>query len=435
MADIISHTPEGDPRRETGPSSTGSASPGMLGETEQGTADTGHGAGGFVDEPLDAPRLKGDAAVAEILDENPEVDALMREESDREVFPCDNCGARMRWHPDEDAMHCQYCGHVRAVDRGEGTILERPLSEAGTAARGLGVDLRVLQCDTCGARVAHEEVTTAKSCVYCGSSSVLSQEANRNAIRPESLIPLDIGKGGVETAFAKWIGGLWFRPNDLKDTKRFDSVGVYVPYWTFDASVHSDWTADAGYYYYVNQTYITRVNGRMVTRTRRVRKVRWVPAWGERDDVYDDLLVPASKGLDADLLQKLGSFDTSGLVPYRPHYLAGWRAEEYQVDLEQGWVGGQARIEQQQRSRCSGDVPGDTQRSLAVRNQISDVHWKHVLLPIWSLAYRYREKTYTVLVHGQTGRVVGKAPYSWWKIALTVIVVGGAVAAGVVAGG
>ena len=117
-------------------------------------------------------------------------------------------------------------------------------------------------------------------------------------------------------------------------------------------------------------------------------------------------------------------FDTSELVPYKPEYLAGWRAEEYQVDLEQGWEAGKERVVEIQRSRCSGDVPGDTQRSLRVRNVISDVRWKHILLPLWSLQYRFGKKTYTVLVNGQTGLVVGRAPLSWVKILLAVLVVG-----------
>ena len=91
------------------------------------------------------------------------------------------------------------------------------------------------------------------------------------------------------------------------------------------------------------------------------------------------------------------------------------------MDLLQGWEQGQEIIEATQRERCSGDVPGDTQRSLRVQNHIDDVSWKHVLLPVWSLAYRYRGKGYRVLVHGQTGRVVGEAPYSWVKIALAVL--------------
>ena len=51
-----------------------------------------------------------------------------------------------------------------------------------------------------------------------------------------------------------------------------------------------------------------------------------------------------------------------------------------------------------------------------MRDTLSDVRWKHVLLPMWSLTYRFRGKPYAVLIHGQSGKVVGQAPYSWIKI-------------------
>ncbi|MBZ0173461.1 MAG: hypothetical protein K8E66_13845, partial [Phycisphaerales bacterium] len=238
---------------------------------------------------------------------------------------------------------------------------------------------------------------------------------------PESLVPIDIGRGDVERAFHKWIRGLWFRPNAIKKLRRFEAVGVYAPFWTYDCRVHSDWSADAGYYYWVTQTYWTTVNGKRTMRTRRVRKIRWVPKWGSRADAYDDVLVSASLGRPHDLTNKLGAFDLSALVPYRPEYLAGWRAEEYQVDLATGWDQCQRIVEAEQERRCAGDIPGDTHRRLQVANTISDTRWKHILLPIWSLQYRFQGETYTVLIHGQTGKVVGHAPLSWVKITLAAL--------------
>ncbi len=338
-------------------------------------------------------------------------------------FPCQNCGAPTVWDPESDALACQHCGTSRAVPRAEGAILERPLADAGLAARGLGLEARAVRCLTCGASVALDAVATAASCAFCGSSNVLSQEANRNALRPESLIPLDIGRGAAEQNLRRWLAGLWFRPGALKRLQRFDAVGVYVPYWTFDARVHSDWSADAGHYYWETQMVPVMRNGRLRLEARRVQKVRWVPAWGQRDDAFDDLLVNASRGVPDALAGKLGGFDTQKLVPYRPEYLAGWRAEEYRLDLEQAWSVARGRIVAQQQRRCAADVPGDTQRNLRVTNDIEGVHWKHVLLPIWTLTYPFGGKSYTVLVNGQSGRVHGVAPLSWAKILLAVLLV------------
>ncbi|QDV07420.1 hypothetical protein Poly30_29440 [Planctomycetes bacterium Poly30] len=336
---------------------------------------------------------------------------------------CDDCGAPLRWSPDVGALTCEYCGAHRAVAVAQGTIVERPLTReaVASAARGLGREVRVLNCETCDARVTFEGASVSEACPFCGSPGVLSQEANRHALRPESLIPLEVGQERVKAEFHRWIHGLWFRPNALKETKRFDAIGVYVPAWTYDAEVHSDWSAQSGTYYYVTERYTTRENGRSVTRTRQVQKVRWRPAWGQRDDSYDDVLVIASRGIDGKLGQRLGPFAAEGLVPYSPEYLAGWHAEEYQTDLEAGWQEAKGRIEASQRSRCAGDVPGDTQRALKVQNRITDIRWKHVLLPMWSVTYQFRGKPYAVLVHGQSGRIVGRAPYSWIKILLFVL--------------
>ena len=345
---------------------------------------------------------------------------------------CDECGAPLRWDPDEGALHCEHCHAVREVVVREETILERPLSDAGAAATGLGRAVRVTECQNCGARVTFEGSSTSEACAFCGSAEVLPQDANRNAIRPESLIPLEVGRGSVEETFRKWITSLWFRPNAIKRSRQIEAVGVYVPAWTFDAAVHSDWSAQSGTYYWVTQTYTVRVNGQSQIRTRQVRKVRWWPSWGQRDDLHDDVLVIASGGIDAELASALGEFSTEGLVPYAPSFLAGWRAEEYQIDLDQGWQRGRKLIRDLQKSRCAADVPGDTHRSLRVRNTFRDVRWKHILLPMWSVTYDFRGKSYAVLINGQSGRIAGRAPYSWLKITLAVIA-GGLLLAGLVA--
>jgi len=355
-----------------------------------------------------------------------EIDGEFRIEAE-----CDTCDAPLKWDPKSYSLLCEYCGTSERVPDHGGEIEEYALSEAGAAARGLGLEVRSVRCGNCDARVVFDAASTAENCVYCGSSNVMDQEVNRNAIRPESLVPLGVGQDRVAAAFKKWLHGLWFRPNALKKAKRDTAVGVYVPFWTYDCLVWSDWSAESGTYYYVTETYTTRENGKTVTKTRRVRKTRWRPASGRRRDHYDDVLIPASRGLSRSLLHRLGDFDMSELVPYRPEYLAGFRAEEYQIDLDDGWGAARSTVETSQRTRCAGDIPGDTYRFLSVRNHYRNVTWKHVLLPVWSLTYRFRGKTWPVLVHGQTGRVVGEAPYSWVKI--TFLVVGILAAIGLIA--
>jgi hypothetical protein len=338
-------------------------------------------------------------------------------------FTCRACGGHLEFDAGRGALVCAFCGETQTIDAPpERTVVEHDLEHglARDAARGYGVALRSLSCGQCGAVVSYGGSTTAQRCDFCGSPQVMEHVENRNPLRPESVLPFAVDAAAAKANFAAWLGALWFRPSNLKQLAHVrEMAGMYVPYWAFDAAVHSDWSALAGYYYYVNETYTTQdEKGRSVRRQRSVRKVRWRPASGSRDDVYDDVLVCASKGLPRDLTAKLEPFDTARLVPYEPSYLAGWKAEEYSIDLNAGWQRALARIEESQRQRCSEDVPGDTQAALRVSHRFGQERFKHLLLPIWIATYRYKDEPFQFLVNGQTGEVTGRAPLSVIKVAL-----------------
>ena len=66
------------------------------------------------------------------------------------------------------------------------------------------------------------------------------------------------------------------------------------------------------------------------------------------------------------------------------------------------------------------DIGGDRQQITTMNTDIQDVTFKHVLLPVWLAAYKFRGKSYRFVVNGQTGRVQGERPWSPWKIAFEV---------------
>ena len=67
------------------------------------------------------------------------------------------------------------------------------------------------------------------------------------------------------------------------------------------------------------------------------------------------------------------------------------------------------------------DIGGDQQRIDRIDTRMSDVTFKHVLLPVWVAAYKYSGQSYRFVVNGQTGRVQGERPYSKWKSAFATI--------------
>ena len=61
------------------------------------------------------------------------------------------------------------------------------------------------------------------------------------------------------------------------------------------------------------------------------------------------------------------------------------------------------------------------QRIENIQTVYGAITFKHLLLPVWLMAYRYRERTYQILVNATTGELDGERPYSGWKIALASI--------------
>lgn len=337
-------------------------------------------------------------------------------------FPCEGCGADLRWDPGVTALQCPYCGMEKRVAAPTGVIEERAVDAALRAPRNLGwgAERKVMVCKRCGAHTTLEPHVSASACAFCGTTAVVEAPPDETVVRPEGLLPFRISRDSALQSFRKWLHGLWLRPNDLKSSTRVESMqGAYIPFWTFDAATHSYWTAEAGYYYYVDVQ--VRENGRMVTK--RERRTRWEHASGQLELFFDDVPVPASRGADSSLCQQIEPFPTSDLTPYDPSYLSGFLAEENAIDLPEALETAKARMRDDVRAACANEVPGDTQRNLQVQTNFSAVAYKNALLPLWIAAYDYKGKPYRFLVNGATGKCSGTAPWSWVKITLLVLTI------------
>tara|TARA_R110000751_G_scaffold39719_6_gene94259 strand:- start:58782 stop:59123 length:342 start_codon:yes stop_codon:yes gene_type:complete len=67
------------------------------------------------------------------------------------------------------------------------------------------------------------------------------------------------------------------------------------------------------------------------------------------------------------------------------------------------------------------DIGGDTQPVHRLEMQLSDETFKHILLPVYISSYKFNSKRYNFYVNGQTGKIHGTRPYSFWKIFLAIL--------------
>lgn len=343
-------------------------------------------------------------------------------------FTCPACGAEAQWNPAKTALVCPFCGTTSPLQEGltedgERVIQEHDLAAALRAipdnARGWQARKTSVRCQSCQAISVFDPERVAQRCDFCGSSALVPYEEIKESFRPESLLPMKVSETQVRESIRKWYGSRWFAPNRLKTKALTDTVnGLYIPYWTFDASVHADWTAESGYYYYESETY-RDANGKM--QTRQVRKTRWQWSSGSLDHAFDDELVPASRGVHEKMLRQIEPFPTKDLAAYQSGFLSGWVVERYQIDLLEAAKEARARMDGQVRSMCASQVPGDTHRNLSVQSRYFEQTFKHILVPIWLLTYKYGSRAFQVVINGYTGAIAGEYPKSWVKITFLVL--------------
>jgi hypothetical protein len=344
-------------------------------------------------------------------------------------FSCPSCGGEARWDPAKKLLICPFCAttspaQAELTATGDEKIIEHDLVVAlrgiPDSARGWQAAKTSVKCQSCQAISVFDATRVGQRCDFCGSSSLVPYDEIKESFRPESLLPMKISETQVRESIRRWYGERWFAPNKLKHAALTDQVkGLYIPYWTFDAQVHAEWTAESGYHYYETESY-TDGNGNR--QTRQVQKIRWQPSAGAVEHFFDDELVAASRGVQPDMLRKIEPFPTiKDLLPYNAGYLSGWVVERYQIDLIAAAKTSRDRMEQQIFALCDAEVPGDTHRNLQVQDDYAGQTFKHILAPIWLLSYNYGAQNYQVVINGYTGVIAGKYPKSWVKIFFLVV--------------
>ena len=340
-------------------------------------------------------------------------------------FPCAQCGAVLHYEIGTKNLSCKYCGHSNEIADSTEAILELDLHRALRElqnSRKVKPETNVLSCPNCAAEFALDANVHAGDCPFCGTSVVTDTGAAKT-IKPKALLPFAVTEDQARDAYRQWLGKLWFAPSELKKYAREDTSlnGVYIPYWTYDSDTETRYRGERGDVYYVTKIVTVVVNGRRVRQRRQVPKIRWTRVSGRTHRHFDDVLVGATQTLPRKITDWLEPWDLSNLVPYTKEYLSGFSSEVYQVELDEGFNHAQVLMDRTIRSDVGRSIGGDQQRIHQLQTQHSETTFKHLLLPIWSAAFQYRDETFRFVVNGRTGKIRGERPYSRGKIALAAV--------------
>jgi ribosomal protein S27E len=338
-------------------------------------------------------------------------------------FHCPACAGEMDFDPQSGMMKCLSCGNTVAVPEPSGVVTAHALEDALKHVTPLSDIALEVNCDGCGSVVVFEPPEVAGACSFCGATIVAQPKAADPMIAPDAVLPLKVTKDAAQGEVRDWIGSRWFAPNALHKMAQQEGIaGVYLPFWTYAADTESQYSGARGVHYYTTEYYTeTDSNGNTVQMSRQVMQTAWSPASGRVARNFADVLVPATKSVNEGRLNALEPWDLPSLCAYEPAYLAGFKAQRYQVELPAGFEKAKAVMERVIEQDVREDIGGDEQQVNQVHTSTTNETFKHLLLPVWIGAYQFQGKVFQVMVNARTGEVQGERPYSAVKIAMLVI--------------
>lgn len=257
---------------------------------------------------------------------------------------------------------------------------------------------RVLRCHGCAAAVAYDAELQAPRCGFCGS--VMEVETPEDPIeQAEAFVPFRVTSRQARVALERWLGTRgFFCPKDLRQQSSLHALEpLWWVGWMFDADVRMSWAADsdAG-----------------------ARRSRWAPHAGHADLSLRRVVVPASRGLtDAECRALVPAYDVADVGSEPEGASSHTTVEQFTLQRSSARRVLSSALRRAAAEHAVPMIPGSTHRKLHVAVLPTRVRTRRFAFPAYVLAYRYRERLYRAIVHGQDPSVViGRAPLSIARI-------------------
>ncbi len=312
---------------------------------------------------------------------------------------CKNCGGALIFKPELEKLYCSKCGSTfgaQEVDNSDKELLEDvkavPMNEVYGFDDPSFVDRNIYICENCGGEVVVTDTEVSTYCIYCGNPTVVFSRVAKQK-RPDSILPFTVTKEEAIRAVRNRIHGGFFIPPSIKKIELNNIRGIYIPYNIVRCD-HSD-----------SITFKGKVGNGKHTRLAYFQR-----AGGCH---FRDIPLDASTKLNDDLSSRLEPFDLDEMKEFNEDYLAGFYSDMPDVTKEDIDKAAAKRceelfIEKAKRSVVADDikVEDNCPRTVVKGTPV------YAMLPAWFITFEYKKKPHTILVNGQTGKVVCALPWS-----------------------
>ena len=312
---------------------------------------------------------------------------------------CKSCAGRLIFNPASQKLECKACGSSYRPEDVEDIYASRDSKY---------YDTRVYTCGHCGAEVITSDTESSTFCVYCGNPAIVFSRISRE-YKPDGLIPFKITKEEAISSITKKFLKNPIVPKDIAAKCKPENLrGIYVPYWVINANF-SEADYISGEVKRGKQTYTKYYSRACETRIR-------------------NLPIDGSRILSDDTSLKLEPFYLEDSKDFDEDYLNGFYSNTSDLRYYD--------LRKSAAERCHKLVAEEVVKSIPRNNRNVKIrdsfYWVdidddpiYMMMPVWFFTFMYKGTPYTILVNGQTGKVVGTMPWNnsrVWAIAIAIFV-------------
>ena len=315
---------------------------------------------------------------------------------------CKNCSHALVFNPNTQMLECSSCGssfkpediEAESKESREDLKAEAASEVYGTDDKSL-MDCYIYTCSECGGEIIINGTEASTRCVYCGNPNVVFSRIAKQK-RPEFILPFSISKEQAVSLARKAVKKGFFVPREIKNFDVDCCRGIYLPYWLVKAK-YSDAVVIKGQVKQGKNS-VTKYFGR----AGRLK--------------FDNLPIDASKALCDESSAKLEPFNFFRLKPFDEDYLAGFYSNVSDVTYSDIRSATLLRAQEFFNEEAIKDVSASSKKIISSCPSVRvDPDMVYAMLPAWFITFRYKGKHNTILVNGDSGKVVCGLP---WKKAL-----------------
>ena len=303
---------------------------------------------------------------------------------------CPNCSGLLRFDPAAGKLVCDYCGSIFDAEQ------EEPKPKTPRIRTTYKAD--IFRCGNCGAEIIVTNTELATKCIYCGSPSI-KHDRIEDQLRPDFIIPFKLDKQAAVNRIKHIAANMPYIAPELLNIDYETIRGIYIPYYVMQLR-HDE----------------ALVVEHQPTKNSGQKRIQFIT-----ETFFDKLPVEASTKLPDEGSDYLDPFLVEEAQPFSEDYLTGFYADIKDLDEEQAKEISKRKCTLLCEQKILDSLGFSYVKKVTHRkvDQRIDPDIDYVLMPVWFLTYIYKGEPHTILINGQTGRVVCGFPYDERRVKST----------------